>query len=173
MFSPLSVTQPKIHIRPGPHFTCMDDSWAADRRPLRSSCSASTRLPEKADSALQLPANRRMSYPRGIGGENYKSRFGGKVAATSHGWSGNELDLAFLYGPGAAMEMAAAFCCSGGGCGIARLLQGVRRVCGECGSSGLCVSATSNHAGSTTGDGAQEIVNRFRPGGCCAVGAAP
>ena len=70
------------------------------------------------------------------------------------------------------MEMAAAFGRSRGGCGIAWFLQGVRRVRGECGSSGLCVSATSNHADSTTGNIAQEIVNRFRHGGCCAGGAA-
>ena len=63
--------------------------------------------------------------PKGTGGENNKPRFGGKVAASSHGWSKNELDLAFLYGPGAAMEMAASFCRSGSGCRIARFLQGV------------------------------------------------
>src|SRR4030067_764398 len=114
-----------------------------------------------------------MFAPEKIGGENNRSRFGGKVAATRHGWSRNELDLAFLYGPGQAMEMAAAFCRAGSGCGIAWLLQGVRRVCGECGSSGLCVSAPSDHADSTTGNIAQEIVNRLRSGCCRGAGAAP
>ncbi len=71
------------------------------------------------------------------------------------------------------MEMAAAFCRSGSDCGIAWLLQGIRGVREECGGSGLCVSATSNHAGSTKGNSEQAIVNRFPPSGSGVGDAAP
>lgn len=158
----------------------MDDTlgwmtpWAADRRLFRSSGSESNQGPtfRECGQCMIIAGETANVVPKGTGGENNKPRLGGKVAAACHGGSKNELDLAFLYGPGAAMEMAAAFRCPGSGCGIAWLLQGVRRVRGECGSSGLRVSATSNHAGSTTGNRAQEIVNRFRPSGSCAGGAA-
>jgi hypothetical protein len=175
MSSPLSVTRPKTHIRPGPHFTCMDDIWASDCPSLRSSHpeSAQRSILRERGQCVIIGGEADDVASKRIGAENNKPRFGGKVAATSHGWSKNEPDMAFLYGPGAAMEMAAAFCRPGSDCGIAWLLQGVRRVRGECGSSGLCVSAASNHAGSTAGNSAQAILNRFLPGCCRAGGAAP
>src|SRR3990172_2153133 len=112
----------------------MDDLCAADRRSRRSFRSESRRRQTFGECGqCRIIAGEPEDVAHGcIGGGNNKPRFGGKVAATSHGWRKDEPDLAFLYGPGAAMEMAAAFCRSRSGCRIAWFLQGVRRVRGEC-----------------------------------------